>query len=81
MYIFYLHKIIIFIKTKVVVSHENRLFPLFSIRHLQNFNAGMFAGACGAILVVPCDRIKCLLQVKKKWAVYKCMELTAPVIT
>lgn len=41
-------------------------FQFFSIRHLQNFNAGMFAGACGAILVVPCDRIKCLLQVKKK---------------
>ncbi|XP_015749155.1 PREDICTED: mitochondrial carnitine/acylcarnitine carrier protein-like isoform X2 [Acropora digitifera] len=36
--------------------------------HLQNFNAGMFAGACGAILVVPCDRIKCLLQVQQSLA-------------
>jgi len=33
--------------------------------NFQNFNAGMFAGACGAVLLTPCDRIKCLLQVQQ----------------
>lgn len=33
--------------------------------NLQNFVAGMFAGACGAVILIPCDRIKCLLQVQQ----------------
>ena len=32
--------------------------------NFQNVTSGMFSGACSAVVVVPADRIKCLLQVK-----------------
>ena len=37
---------------------------LLSNSNFQNVTSGMFSGACSAVLVVPADRIKCLLQVK-----------------